>query len=131
MGTIHSSARVAIEREDRSGCVVYRLRGRFTDHVEALHQDVKDAAAPLVFDVAALESVSSNFIGLLVFAQSVQERRGGSVRLVGASDFLRDLLEVTGVSQLFPVHAGLPEAESAARGDSTGVPPPELPGTQA
>ncbi|MBI4576786.1 MAG: STAS domain-containing protein [Planctomycetes bacterium] len=123
MGTIHSSARLGIEREDRSGCIVYRLRGRFSDHVDAIHQDVKVAALPLVFDVAGLESVSSNFIGLLVFAQSVQERRGGSVRLVGPSVFLRDLLEVTGVAQLFPVHAEVPEAEAAARGAVAGLPP--------
>jgi anti-sigma B factor antagonist len=79
--------------------------------VEELHQAVDpllgDALAHLVFDLAAVEYVSSSVLSFLMVTQGRVKEREGRVSLVGASDLVRQVFEMASLDSLFDFHAKL------------------------
>jgi anti-anti-sigma factor len=79
--------------------------------VEELHQAVDpllgDSFTHLVFDLAAVEYVSSSVLSFLMAVQGRAQEKGGKVSLVGASDLVRQVFEMASLDSLFDFRAKL------------------------
>jgi anti-anti-sigma factor len=79
--------------------------------VEELHQAVDpllgDTVSHLVFDLAAVEYVSSSVLSFLMATQGKAQEKGGKVSLVAASDLVRQVFDLAALDALFEFHAKL------------------------
>ena len=79
--------------------------------VQELRQAVEpllaDSASHLVFDLAAVEYVSSSVLSFLMATQGRVREKGGKVSLVGASDLVRQVFEMASLDSLFEFHTKL------------------------
>src|SRR5713226_5254497 len=79
--------------------------------VEELHQAVDpllgDAVSHLVFDLAAVEYVSSSVLSFLMATQGRAREKGGKVSLVGASDQVRQVFEMASLDGLFGFYGAI------------------------
>lgn len=66
-----------------------------------------DALSHLVFDLAAVEYVSSSVLSFLMATQGRVREKGGKVSLVGASELVRQVFEMASLDSLFEFHAKL------------------------
>ena len=82
--------------------------------VEELHQAVDpllgDGGLHLVFDLAAVEYLSSSVLSFLMSRQARVKEKNGKVSLVGASDLVRQVFEMASLDTLFTFHGTLAEA---------------------
>ena len=81
--------------------------------VQELRQAVEpllaDSASHLVFDLAAVEYVSSSVLSFLMATQGKVQEKGGKVSLVGASDLVRQVFEMASLDALFGFYGKLEE----------------------
>lgn len=79
--------------------------------VQELHQAVDpllgDTVSHLVFDLAAVEYVSSSVLSFLMVTQDRAKEKGGKVGLVGASELVRQVFEMAALDSLFDFHVKL------------------------
>jgi anti-sigma B factor antagonist len=82
--------------------------------VEELHQAVDpllgEGGLHLVFDLAAVEYLSSSVLSFLMSRQATVKEKNGKVSLVGASDLVRQVFEMASLDSLFTFHGTLAEA---------------------
>jgi anti-anti-sigma factor len=82
--------------------------------VEELHQAVDpllaDSVAHLVFDLAAVEYVSSSILSFLMASQAKAQEKAGKVSLVGASELVRQVFAMAALDALFAFYGTLEEA---------------------
>lgn len=82
--------------------------------VEELHQAVDpllaDSVAHLVFDLAAVEYVSSSILSFLMASQAKAQEKAGKVSLVGASELVRQVFAMAALDSLFAFYGTLEEA---------------------
>lgn len=67
----------------------------------------------IIFDLSALEFISSVGLAALVRAHRALKKHGGSVGMVNPRPFIADLLRLTRVSELIPVYPSLELARQA------------------
>ncbi|MFI7586324.1 STAS domain-containing protein [Spongisporangium articulatum] len=93
----------------------------------------------IVVDMGAVEFLDSTGLGVLVGGLKRARARGGTLRLVSDQEKILKILRITGLVQVFPIHATLADAllaEEPADGDErtidlTGEPGADLPGSGA
>lgn len=82
--------------------------------VEELHQAVDpllgDSVSHLVFDLGAVEYISSSVLSFLMASQAKARDKKGKVSLVGASDLVRQVFEMAALDSLFAFYGTLAEA---------------------
>lgn len=92
---------------EAAGELVVALRGRLdtgTAPQLASHLDeLGELPAHLVFDLSGLEYLSSAGLRMLLVAHKGAAAHGGGLTVRGASDAVREVLELTGFSALFAV----------------------------
>jgi anti-anti-sigma factor len=79
--------------------------------VQELHQAVDpllgDTVSHLVFDLAAVEYVSSSVLSFLLATQGRAKEKGGKVSLVGAGELVRQVFEMASLDKLFGFYGRL------------------------
>ena len=79
--------------------------------VQELHQAVDpllgDTVLHLVFDLAAVEYVSSSVLSFLMATQGRTQEKGGKISLVGAGELVRQVFEMASLDSLFDFRAKL------------------------
>ena len=95
-----------------------------------LRERLRDATVDrrhLVLEVGRLECLDATSLGALVYAYKRVLRKDGSLRIVGATARVENLLRVTGLRSLLPsapsLAAALEEIRAAADGDRGGESP--------
>jgi len=82
--------------------------------VEEMRQAVEpllgDSVSHLVFDLAAVEYVSSSVLSFLMATQGKAQDKGGKVSLVGASELVRQVFEMAALDSLFEFRGTLKDA---------------------
>lgn len=82
--------------------------------VEEMRQAVEpllsDTVSNLVFDLAAVEYVSSSVLSFLLATQSKAQEKGGKVSLVAASDLVKQVFEMAALDGLFRFYGTLEDA---------------------
>lgn len=103
----------------QQGCVeVIQLDERLTlDEVDAvrpwLSAALQERLPQVVVDLRRVRLIDSAGLELLSETHAHCQRRGGALRLAGASVLLRDVLRVTGLDQDFTLHADVVAAAGA------------------
>jgi anti-sigma B factor antagonist len=110
-------AEVPVRRE--GGCTIVEVAGEIDVHsAPQLHQALSEAVAAgvlcLVVDLEAVEFMDSSGLGVLVGALKRTRSQGGSLHLVCSRQPILKLFRVTGLTEVFPIHATLAEAVAAA-----------------
>jgi len=82
-----------------SGCLDTAATAAFTEAAEAAAQESKT----LVFDFAGLEFIASSALRLLVSLEKRLKASGGGITLANLNEVVRDVFEVTGLSEIFPI----------------------------
>lgn len=98
-----------------SGVQVAELEGRFDAHAAAGVKERLDGllarGGRLVVDMAAVDYMSSAGLRVLLSLLKHAQPQGGDVRLSGLQDYVQELFEVAGFTDLFEIY---PSAEQAA-----------------
>jgi anti-sigma B factor antagonist len=109
---------MTVEIRQEAGVTLVRLAGavQLVDAEELGAQVDTLLAGPtrhILFDLSALEFLSSVGIAAFVRAHRALKEHGGSVRLVNPRPPIANLLRLTRVSELIPIHASLETARQA------------------
>ena len=70
--------------------------------------------AHIVLELAALDFTDSSGLGVMVGALKRALAANGTVRVVGAQEYLLKMLRITGLAKMFPITATVEQALAAA-----------------
>jgi Ca-activated chloride channel family protein len=106
---------VATEVKGERGAVVVRLAGKldavtFVQVEETLNDLFRKGCFKLIVDLSSVQYISSAGAGVFIGARTQAEQHGGNVVLVSPTANVREVFELLGLTQLFPICQGLPEA---------------------
>jgi anti-sigma B factor antagonist len=111
------SAPLTVRTWERAGVVIVSVTGELdmstVDQVAVALQDAVTRGVPVVLDMTGLRFFSSAGLRLLV---RLHETASVDVRLAGDQRVVLRPLELTGLLDLFPVHASVADAVAAALG---------------
>ncbi len=91
---------------------VKRVRQQFLEAVD------NSATARYVISFEGVEYISSTILGLLISGLLKIQKRGGSLRIVGANKDLRELFRLTGTQKLFHFCESVDAAAKSFHGHS-------------
>ena len=106
---------LSLEVESVAGGVVVRLAGSAgMNDAEALQarlcELVTSQTGPVVLDLEELDFISSQGLGALIAVQVDHRRHRGPLRLVNPQPAIRDILNVTRLTQIFPLYDSATDA---------------------
>ncbi len=106
---------MSIEQENRGDVLVLRLAGRLdSSNAPELERVLLDKLATgtnrLVFDLSALDYVSSAGLRVVLLAGKKLRGSRGQLALAGVRDMVREVLDMSGFLALFVVTATVEEA---------------------
>lgn len=106
-----------IEIQPYSGATVVKLIGSANMEVAASLRDrlialLEQRCAPLVLDLSELRFITSVGLGGIIAAHLHCRHTKNEIRLVSPQPAILELLEITKLTKLFPIH---PTVESAVR----------------
>jgi anti-sigma B factor antagonist len=102
-----------------SGTAVITISGRLALGAEVERLDtvvtdmIKNSQKKFVFDISALDYADSSGIGMLVSCLTKVKKSGGELRMAGANPRIQRIFKMTGVDQLMPMFASVPEATAS------------------
>jgi anti-anti-sigma factor len=102
-----------------SGTAVVTISGRLALGAEVERLDtvvtdmIKNSQKKFVFDISALDYADSSGIGMLVSCLTKVKKSGGELRMAGANPRIQRIFKMTGVDQLMPMFASVPEATAS------------------
>ncbi len=106
-GTGRREKRMNIEKKLEEGVVTLRVSGRLdTNTAPELEAELpKDGngVREIVFDLEPLEYISSAGLRVLLMAQRRVMAGGGSVAIANPNGVVRDVLDMTGCSDIFEI----------------------------
>jgi anti-anti-sigma factor len=109
-----TSTPLTVRTEDRDGVVIVSLTGELdtatVNQAAVALQDATARGVPVVLDMTGLRFFSSAGLRLLV---RLHDGASVDVRLAGDQRVVRRPLELTGLLDLFPIHASVAEAVAA------------------
>lgn len=106
------------ERPITDRLVVEKLSGRFDQSARPDFKKQIDVAVEhgyhfVILNMTDVSFVDSAALGWLVLSQRRFQRIGGKLTIVACQGFVRDILDLTEISEWIPVYAGEEEAISA------------------
>lgn len=104
-----------IEPERRGPVMVVRLIGSADMHAseelgERLTELLEDDTEQMVLDLARLDFINSIGLGGIIAAHLRCTRQGATVKLVHPQPAIRDILAITKLTRLLPIHDSLDDA---------------------
>jgi anti-sigma B factor antagonist len=99
--------------------VVLEITGRITlgndcKEVEwTTNKLVQENQKKIIYDLAGVTHIDSTGIGIIVMAAGQMKKAGGELRVAGANEHVENLLKMTNVHQIIPLH---PTTIAAAAG---------------
>ena len=106
-----------IEIQMEGDCLVARptvqtiFERETTDHIYSqIHQQVESGFRKVVIDFSEVESISSNFIGMLVRLKKDLLPEGGDIRLCHLNERLQEIAKITKLHELLGIYPKLDKA---------------------
>ncbi len=109
-----------ILEEKKGDAVVLGLKGR-VDHTtiqsveQKLAKVVQEGNRYLVVDLAGLEYISSAGLRVLLTTAKKLKTSGGKIVLCSVKQYVKEILDISGFSSIFPVCASCAEALEAVK----------------
>ncbi|WP_068402944.1 anti-sigma factor antagonist [Kribbia dieselivorans] len=88
---------------------------------DALDQQISAGRLDLIADLSGVSFIDSTGLGVLVGRLRYLTTHEGSLRVVTQSERVLRVFDITGLDAVFPIHATLEEACTAARAQHTHV----------
>jgi anti-sigma B factor antagonist len=91
--------------------VVLEISGRITlgndcKEVEwTTNKLVKENRKKIIYDLTGVSHIDSTGIGIIVMAAGQVKNAGGELRVAGANEHVENLLKMTNVHQIVPLHS--------------------------
>jgi anti-sigma B factor antagonist len=91
--------------------VVLEITGRITlgndcKEVEwTTNKLVQENKKKIIIDLAGVSHIDSTGIGIIVMAAGQMKKAGGELRVAGANEHVENLLKMTNVHQIVPLHS--------------------------
>ena len=94
---------MTIEKKTENGVLTFAVAGRLdTNTAPQLEAELKlDGAGEVVFDLAALDYISSAGLRVLLAAQKVIMSSGGKMSVANANEMVRGVFQITGLDSVF------------------------------
>ena len=94
-----------IRKTQNDSDVTLALSGRLdsvtqSDLMHELESIFKEKVSTLKFDLSALEYLSSAGLRVFLFARKTVTEMGGKVKIVGASEAINEILQITGYADI-------------------------------
>lgn len=104
-----------IKVDQTDGVVILGLDGRLDvltckELGSKLTELIEGGATQIVLDMARLNYVSSAGLRVLLQARKTLKPAGGSIALCATNDFVKDIMQTTGFTSIFPFHSTVDEA---------------------
>lgn len=80
------------------------------DLVTELEYAITQLSPHVVVDLTRVDFIDSSGLGALVMARRKAQDLGGEVALAGGGEQIRELLALTNLTELFPVHTSVTDA---------------------
>lgn len=102
---------IKINRRERDGVVILQLSGRLMGGPDAeqfqklIHDLVEAGQLRVVVDLGPVSWINSSGLGTLIAAFTTLKERGGSLKLLGVSRRIEQILQVTKLNTIFELHA--------------------------
>jgi anti-anti-sigma factor len=111
-----------LEAQIRDGVAILHLHGRFVtgsdgDLVSAENSLEASGIAHAIVDLSAVPYIDSTGLAFVVELHKSLARRGGQLVLAGVNARVREVLEMTRISEIVPVYDRVEDAEGALRGE--------------
>ncbi len=91
--------------------VVLEIAGRLTLGRECKQLEwatdnlIREQQKKVIFDLSGVTRIDSTGIGILVMSAGQMKKAGGQLRLAGATGHIQQVLLVSGVNKLVPLHS--------------------------
>jgi len=110
-----------LQTERRDGILVFVMRGRLDGYgagqlADAVEASLQADDRSVVFDLAGVNYLSSAGIRVLIAVKKQLKGRSGTLALAGMQEYPRSVLDMAGVTTIFPLYPGVGEAVTACRG---------------
>lgn len=109
-----------VETQIQHGVCVIRLRGRFVTGSDAAFVSARkslqeNGIAKAVVDLSEVPYIDSTGLAFIVDLHKWLESRGGQLVLSGATDRVRDVLDLTHIARIVPMAETATQSESKLR----------------
>ncbi|MGA2520969.1 MAG: STAS domain-containing protein [Acidimicrobiales bacterium] len=74
---------------------------------------IADCGEPVIVDLSSLSFIDSTALGVLVVARRRFTEGDGELRLAGLQPHVRKVFDITGLSDVFPIHVDTVQAKRA------------------
>ena len=113
-----SDKSLRLETEELGSAVVVRICGSVSiNHAEQLRERLEEIAAGqtpiLVLDLSKMDFICSTGLGAIIFGHLKSRHHNGQIRLVSPQPAVRELLETTRLTKLFPLYESVEQAAIA------------------
>jgi anti-sigma B factor antagonist len=117
-----------LSARDLGGHAIVALRGELDvadapEVASRLLATVAVCGPAIIVDLAGLDYLCASGLGVLVRVSTRIRACGGDVSLAAPQQHVRRMLDITGLTDVFPVY---PSVDQAVRGAAPGVPRPAL-----
>ena len=111
-----------LESETRDGVSILRLKGRFVTGSDAAlvsaRKSLEEAGIDkTILDLGAVPYIDSTGLAFVVELHKSLAVRGGQLFLANANERVREILEITRISEVVPLFQDVEDAEAALRGE--------------
>ena len=107
------------KQQAANGVVVLKISGRISlgrdsQQVEWQVNDLlKDNQKRIVFDLTDVSHMDSTGVGILMMCSARLKKAGGDLRVAGAKGLVNDVLRITRIDSIVPMHSTSAEAAQA------------------
>ena len=110
--------KLSLETRNRGDVIVVHCQGRivYRDEAAALSRLVGELlqhSSKLILDMSGVNSMDSAGIGELALLQTWAQEKNASLKIAGANNLVRTLLDLTNLDSVMEVHSSLDSALSS------------------
>jgi anti-sigma B factor antagonist len=115
-----STLKLSLETRNRGDVIVVHCQGRivYRDEAAALSRLVGELlqhSSKLILDLSGVNSMDSAGIGELALLQTWAQEKNANLKIAGANNLVRTLLDLTNLDSVMEVHSSLDAALSSFR----------------
>jgi len=80
---------------------------------EAILLKIAEGYSKIVLDISKVKEIDSSGLGALLFGKRQASGNDGDLKLVGASETVRNMIRIAQLSRVFDLHSSIPDALDA------------------
>lgn len=98
---------MTIKRINEGSSLTFAISGRLESltapELEKAVKEELDGVTNLVFDLSALDYISSAGLRVLLAAQKIMDKQNGKMKITGANEIVQEVFDITGFSDILTI----------------------------